>query len=107
MPSWPASGGYSPRPARRGPDASRCTRRRRTRRRHSPPLPGYPVIAKYKVDVQTDGWRLVPAADGALKSMMGPVERVAMLFGWPAPGLAEEVGQTIDYVNSELKRLQP
>ena len=47
------------------------------------------------------------AADGALKSMMGPVERVAMLFGWPAPGLAEEVGQTIDYVNSELKRLQP
>jgi hypothetical protein len=47
------------------------------------------------------------AADGTLKSMMGPVERIALLFGWPAPGLGEEAGATIDYVNSELKRLRP
>jgi hypothetical protein len=47
------------------------------------------------------------AASGVLKSMMGPVERIALLFGWKAPGLAEEVGQTIDYINSELKRLEP
>jgi hypothetical protein len=47
------------------------------------------------------------AADGTLKSMMGPVERIALLFGWPAPGLGEEVGATIDYINSELKRLRP
>jgi hypothetical protein len=47
------------------------------------------------------------AADGALKSMMGPVERIALLFGWPAPGLGEEAGSTIDYINSELKRLRP
>jgi hypothetical protein len=47
------------------------------------------------------------AAWGALKSMMGPVERIALLFGWPAPGLGEEAGATVDYINSELKRLRP
>ena len=47
------------------------------------------------------------AADGALKSMIGPVERIALLFGWPAPGLGAEAGATIDYINSELKRLRP
>jgi len=38
---------------------------------------------------------------------MGPVERIALLFGWPAPGRAEEVGATIDDINSELNRLRP
>ena len=47
------------------------------------------------------------AASGALRSMMGPVERIALLFGWPAPGRAEEVGATIDDINSELNRLRP
>jgi hypothetical protein len=47
------------------------------------------------------------AADGVLKSMMGPVERIALLFGWPAPGLGEEAGATIDHINSEPKRLRP
>ena len=47
------------------------------------------------------------AADGALKSVMGPVERIALLFGWPAPGPGEEAGATIDHINSELKRLRP
>lgn len=47
------------------------------------------------------------AADGVLKSIMGPVERIALLFGWPAPGLGEEAGATIDHINSELKRLRP
>jgi hypothetical protein len=31
------------------------------------------------------------AADGALKSMMGPMERTALLFGWTVPGRGEEV----------------
>jgi hypothetical protein len=47
------------------------------------------------------------AADGALKSMMGPAERIALLFGWPVPGRAEEVSATIDYMNSEMKRRRP
>jgi hypothetical protein len=47
------------------------------------------------------------AADGALKSMMGPIERTALLFGWGVPGQAEEVSTTIDHVNSVMKRLQP
>jgi len=46
------------------------------------------------------------AASGGLKSMMGPVERIALLFGWPAPGRGEEVSATIDYINSELNRLR-
>ena len=49
---------------------------------------------------------LIEAAGGALKSMMGPVERIALLFGWTAPGRAEEVSETIEYVNNELERLR-
>jgi len=47
------------------------------------------------------------AAHGALKSMMGCMERIALLFGWPAPGRGEEVGQTIDLINAEMDRLRP
>jgi len=42
-----------------------------------------------------------------LKSMMGPIERIAILFGWTFPGRGEEISKTIDYINSELARLQP
>jgi hypothetical protein len=31
------------------------------------------------------------AADGALKSMMGPMERIALLFGWTVPGRGDEI----------------
>jgi hypothetical protein len=44
------------------------------------------------------------AADSALKSMMGPI---AVLFGWTVPGRGDEVSATIDYINSEMKRLHP
>ena len=47
------------------------------------------------------------AADGALKSMMGPMERIALLFGWSVPGRGDEISATIDYINGELKRLHP
>jgi phage host-nuclease inhibitor protein Gam len=47
------------------------------------------------------------AADSALKSMMGPVERIALLFGWTVPGRGDEISEAIDYVNSEMKRLHP
>ena len=47
------------------------------------------------------------AADGGLKSMMGPMERIALLFGWTVPGRGEEISATIDYMNSEMKRLRP
>lgn len=47
------------------------------------------------------------AVDGALKSMMGPMERITLLFGWKAPGRSEEVGSMIDHINSELGRLRP
>ncbi len=47
------------------------------------------------------------AVDGLLKSMVGSMERVALLFGWTAPGRAEEVGATIDYMNEEMTRLRP
>jgi phage host-nuclease inhibitor protein Gam len=47
------------------------------------------------------------AADGTLKSMMGPVERIALLFGWTVPGRGDEMSATIDYINTELKRLHP
>jgi hypothetical protein len=47
------------------------------------------------------------AADGTLKSMMGPAERIALLFGWPVPGRGEEVSVTIDYMNAEMKRPRP
>jgi hypothetical protein len=39
--------------------------------------------------------------------MMGPTERIALLFGWTAPGRADEISASIDYINSEMKRLQP
>ena len=47
------------------------------------------------------------AADGGLKSMMGPMERIALLFGWTVSGRGEEISATIDYMNSEIKRLRP
>jgi hypothetical protein len=47
------------------------------------------------------------AAGGVLKSMIGPIERIALLFGWTVPGRAEEISATIDYINDELKRLRP
>jgi hypothetical protein len=56
-------------------------------------------------DVNPVAW--FAATDGALKSMMGPIERTALLFGGGVPGRAEEVSATIDYMNSEMKWLQP
>jgi hypothetical protein len=47
------------------------------------------------------------AADSALKAMMGPMERIALLFGWTVPGRAEEISATIGYMNNEMSRLQP
>lgn len=47
------------------------------------------------------------AADGALKSMMGPMERITLLFGWTVPGRGDEISATTDYMNSEMKRLRP
>lgn len=47
------------------------------------------------------------AADGALTSMMGPAERVALLFGWRVPGRGEEVSAAIDYMNAGMKRVRP
>lgn len=47
------------------------------------------------------------AADGGLKSMMGPMERIALLFGWTVSGRGEEISATIDYMTSEMKRLRP
>lgn len=47
------------------------------------------------------------AADSALKAMMGPVERIALLFGWTVPGRGEEISATIDHINSGMKRLHP
>jgi len=47
------------------------------------------------------------ATNGALKSMVEPIERTALLFGWGVRVGAEEISATIDYMNSEMKRLQP
>jgi hypothetical protein len=47
------------------------------------------------------------AADSALKSMMGPVERIALLFGWTVPGRGDKISATISYMNSEMRRLHP
>jgi hypothetical protein len=47
------------------------------------------------------------AANIALKAMMGPVERIAVLFGWTVPGRAGEISATIDYMNTEMNRLRP
>jgi hypothetical protein len=38
---------------------------------------------------------------------MGPVERIALLFSWTVPGRGDEISTTIDYINSEMKRLRP
>jgi len=38
--------------------------------------------------------------------MMGPMERIALLFGWTVPGRGEEISATIEYMNSEMKRLR-
>lgn len=42
---------------------------------------------------------------GNLFAMMGCMTRIVDLFGWTAPGAAEEVGAWIKYVNCELSRL--
>jgi hypothetical protein len=47
------------------------------------------------------------AVNGLLKSMMGSMERVALLFGWTVPGKAEEYSATIEHMNAETTRLQP
>jgi hypothetical protein len=47
------------------------------------------------------------AADGVLKSMMGPVERIVLLFGWAETDRGARIGTTIDYINAEMKRLRP
>jgi hypothetical protein len=47
------------------------------------------------------------ATDSAVKAMLGPAERIALLFGWTAPGRAEEISATIDQVNTEMSRLHP
>jgi len=39
--------------------------------------------------------------------MMGPAERIALLFGWRVPGRGEEVSAAIDYMNTEMKRMRP
>ena len=47
------------------------------------------------------------AADTVLKSMMGPIERTALTFGWTVPGRGDEISATISHISSELKRLHP
>lgn len=66
-------------------------------------VPGREAIYGPVVDREA----LVAAAAGTLKSMMGPVERIALLFGWTVPGRGEAVSETIEYVNDELERLRP
>jgi len=64
--------------------------------------PGQPLIHKAGPDPRAAH----AAADGALKSMMGPIERIALLFGWAARQWADEYDQTIDHINRELGRLK-
>lgn len=47
------------------------------------------------------------AANCVLKSMMGPVERIALLFGWSSTAFADQYGDTVDHINRELARLEP
>jgi hypothetical protein len=47
------------------------------------------------------------AADTVLKSMMGPIERTALSFGWTVPGRGDGISATFAHINSELKRLHP
>jgi hypothetical protein len=46
------------------------------------------------------------AANYVLKSMMGPMERIALLFGWSS-AMADQYGDTVDLINRELARLEP
>jgi hypothetical protein len=41
------------------------------------------------------------------KQYSAPMERAQMIFGWPAPGISEDIGAAIDEVNEVLARLQP
>jgi hypothetical protein len=66
-------------------------------------VPGRAVIYGPVVDPEA----LFAAAAGTLKSMMGPVERIALLAGWTSPGRGEAVRETIEYINNELERLRP
>jgi len=47
------------------------------------------------------------AADGVLKSIVGPIERIALLFGWAARPWADDYDATINRINEELARLRP
>ena len=66
-------------------------------------LPGREAIYGPVVDPEA----LFAAAACTLKSMMGPVERIALLFGWTVPGRGEVVSETIEYINDQLERLRP
>ena len=66
-------------------------------------VPGREAIYGPVVDPEA----LSAAAASTLKSMMGSVERIVLLFGWTAPGRGEEVSETIEYINDELERLRP
>ena len=66
-------------------------------------VPGREAIYGPVVDREA----LFAAAASTLKSMMGPVERIVLLFGWTSPGRGEAVSETIEYVNDELERLRP
>jgi hypothetical protein len=52
-------------------------------------VPGRAVIYGPVVDPEA----LFAAAAGTLKSMMGPVERIALLAGWTSPGEARRSGR--------------
>ena len=54
---------------------------------------------------QTSPPRSTFAAVDALKAMIGSMERIALLFGWLAPGQTEELGATIDHIDNELSLL--
>jgi hypothetical protein len=60
--------------------------------------PIYPLILASKAALFT-------ATNGALKAMMGPIERIAQLFNWTVPAKGEEIRVTIDYMNAEMERL--
>jgi hypothetical protein len=49
-------------------------------------VPGREVIYGPVVDPEV----LFAAAANTLKSVMGPVERIALLFGWTTPGRGSE-----------------
>ncbi len=66
-------------------------------------VPGREVIYGPVIDPEA----LFAAAADTLKSMMGPVERIALLFGWTVPGRGEVVSETIEYINEELEQLRP